>query len=300
MRSSSERFREAESAYFVQDHENVEELTRLEGQDRMLTNAMGGVLPELADPDHLQRVLDVGCGTGGWLMEVARTYPQITQLVGADISGKMMMYARTQAAHQGLDQRVRFEIMDALRILEFPPASFDLVNQRLGASWIRQWEWRKLLQEYQRVTRPGGVIRLTEAAIVESNSPALTTLCQLVLEASFRSACFFERRPDGIIFYLVHLMALHGIEAIQTRDCALVFQAGTPEHQQFSEDMRSFFRVSLPFLHKWTRVPSNYDAICQQAMNEIQQPDFVATWPFRTVWGTRSRTGQMFFTRGLR
>jgi trans-aconitate methyltransferase len=55
-------------------------MARQDIQDKMLTTGMGGVLPELAgrvDYSCLQRVLDVGCGTGGWLMETARTYPTI-------------------------------------------------------------------------------------------------------------------------------------------------------------------------------------------------------------------------------
>lgn len=36
----------------------------------MVTKAMGGALPEQADPTLFRRVLDIGCGTGGWLIEV--------------------------------------------------------------------------------------------------------------------------------------------------------------------------------------------------------------------------------------
>lgn len=54
------------STYFVQDRSNQEEFDRLVIQDRMMTTSMGGVLPEQSDPSLFQRVLDVGCGTGGW------------------------------------------------------------------------------------------------------------------------------------------------------------------------------------------------------------------------------------------
>jgi hypothetical protein len=39
--------------------------------------------------------------------------------------------------------------------------------------------------------------------------------------------------------------------------------------------------VGLSFYQKWTRVPDDY----QQALKEMQVPDFVATWTWLTVWG---------------
>jgi hypothetical protein len=36
--------------------------------------------------------------------------------------------------------------MDALRMLVFPDAFFDLVNLRCGCSYVRTWEWPKLLE----------------------------------------------------------------------------------------------------------------------------------------------------------
>src|SRR5262249_16223371 len=100
--------REYASTYFVQDRSNQEEMVRLEIQDKMLTMGMGGVLPELPDPTGLRRVLDVGCGTGGWLIETAKAYPMIEKLIGGDISATMMESARTQAKAEHLHERVEF------------------------------------------------------------------------------------------------------------------------------------------------------------------------------------------------
>jgi len=67
--------RENPNTYFVQDRSNEEEAIRLRVQDQMTTAGMGGVLPEQSDPTAFQRVLDVGCGTGNWLIEAAKTFP---------------------------------------------------------------------------------------------------------------------------------------------------------------------------------------------------------------------------------
>src|SRR6266852_7515288 len=92
--------RDHPSTYFVEDRSNKEELHRLQIQDQMVTTSMGGVLPEQPDPTIFQRVLDVGCGTGSWLIEAARTYPTMSHLRGIDISSKMVKYARAQAEAQ--------------------------------------------------------------------------------------------------------------------------------------------------------------------------------------------------------
>src|SRR5713101_6168760 len=133
--------REHPSTYFVQDRSNEEELIRVMIQDQLVTAGMGGVLPEQPDPTIFHRVLDVGCGTGGWLIEAAKTYPAMSLLVGVDVSGRMVEYARAQAEAQRVGDRVQFRTMDALRMLEFPTDSFDLVNQRFGTSYLRTWDW---------------------------------------------------------------------------------------------------------------------------------------------------------------
>src|SRR5579875_2285685 len=127
--------REQPSTYFVQNRHDKEELVRLHIQDQLMTDSMGGVLPEQADPASFQRVLDAGCGTGDWLIMVAKAYPSISLLIGIDISKRTVNYAQAQAEAEGVSDRVEFHIMDALRGLDFADDYFDLVNQRFGMGW---------------------------------------------------------------------------------------------------------------------------------------------------------------------
>lgn len=138
------------SPYFVQKRADRDELTRLHVLERMFISGVRGVWPDQPDPVRFQRVLDVGCGAGGWLMELARNFPDIEQLVGVDMSECMLSSARTRASAQHLEKRVSFQMLDVLRQLDFFERTFDLVNERLGASYLRTWQLRRDLSTNAR------------------------------------------------------------------------------------------------------------------------------------------------------
>jgi ubiquinone/menaquinone biosynthesis C-methylase UbiE len=275
------------STYIVQDSSNQNELARVRIQGEMVTAGMGGPLPEQSDPATFRQVLDVGCGAGDWLIELAATYSTMTRLVGVDVSAKMITYARAQAEAHHSGERVEFQVMDALRMLEFPSATFDLVNIRFGSSFLRQWDWPKLLQEFRRVSRPGGVIRITEGEVVqESSSPTMLRLLQIFLQATRRAGHTFSPESNGVTKELACVLARHGFQHVQTRAHVLEYRSGTPEWQLYYDDTSRAIHTFLPFLRKWASVPDNYEELCQQALSEMRQPDFVANWSLLTVWGT--------------
>jgi ubiquinone/menaquinone biosynthesis C-methylase UbiE len=280
---------EQPSTYFVQDRRNKEEFTRLTIQDRMITTSMGGVLPEQADPSIFHQVLDVGCGTGGWAIAAAKMYATMS-LVGIDISEKMIEYACKRANAEQVAERVSFRVMDALSALEFPPASFDLINLRMGVSFVRTWDWPKLISRFQQVIRPGGVIRLTESDITESNSPAQTRFAQIVYQTLHNAGHTFRLENDGLTSELAPLLRRQGLTNVQTQSHMLTYRAGTAEGDLFVEDAQHLFRTLRPFIQKWMRIPEDYDELYRQALIEMQQADFVATWRFVTAWGTVTTT----------
>jgi ubiquinone/menaquinone biosynthesis C-methylase UbiE len=280
--------REHPSTYFVQDRSSQEELNRLRLQDQIVTAGMGGVLPEQTDVSSFRRVLDVGCGIGGWLIEIARTYPDISLLMGVDVSGKMLDYARMQAAEQQVGDRVEFHQMDALRMLEFPSSYFDLVNHRLGLSWLRTWDWPKLLQEYVRVTRPGGVIRITESdTLIEGITPARKRLFELTLDAFYNAGHFFVREKDGVTGQLARLLQQYGLQNVQTQTHTLEFHGGTDEGERFYEDVKLAYHGVVPFFRKWTKLPKDYEAVYEEVLREMQEPGFVSRWVMVTAWGRK-------------
>jgi ubiquinone/menaquinone biosynthesis C-methylase UbiE len=280
---------ESPSTYIVQDRKNQKELTRLEIQDRLLTTRIGGILSEQPDPTVFRRVLDVGCGTGGWLIEGAQTYPEMS-LVGIDISQRIIKYARAQAKAHQVHDRIEFYVMDALGPLDFPAASFDLVDLRFGISFVRTWDWPKLLSELLRVTRPGGVVRVAETDMgSRSNSPALNQLCEVLRCAFFRAGHLFEQESAGLTSHLARLLDRCGCEQIQTKAHIMEYRAGTEEGEAYCEDVKLAFQTTRPFLQKWGCTTKDYDAIYQQALKEMGQPDFHAIWDLLIAWGSKPR-----------
>jgi SAM-dependent methyltransferase len=200
----------------------------------------------------------------------------------------MIKYARTQAETQQVNERVEFHVMDALQTLDFPADSFDLVNLRYGISFVRTWDWRKLLSQVLQITRSGGIVRVTDAEVIhQSNSPALMQLFEMLLCAFFQSGRLFKQESTGLISQLTVLLHQHGYEQIQTRAYKIEYRAGTAEGDAFREDIMSAFRALRPFIGKWGCITKDYGAIYQKAIKEIRQPDFLAVGKILTVWGCR-------------
>jgi len=289
MSQQPEPRKEHPSTYFVQDRSNDDERKRVHLQDLMVTKRMGGVLPEQPDPTRFRRVLDVGCGTGGWLIEAAKTYPEIELLIGIDVSKHIIEYAREQAVTEGVADRVEFHTMDALQYIAFPKNYFDLVNQRFGWSYLRTWDWPNLLTKYQYVSRRGGIIRVTEGATFElSTSPAFTQLSEMGFEAFYRAGHFFTHDRQGFANTLPTLFRNHGIKDVQACSTLFEYRAGSEMMESLVDNVKLGFRTALPFFRKWGHVPDNYEELYQQAIEEIQQPDCLTTGKLVTVWGTWS------------
>ncbi|HCI80749.1 MAG TPA: hypothetical protein DHW02_13780 [Ktedonobacter sp.] len=281
---------EKASTYIVQNRSDERELKRLTIQDDMITREMGGVLPEQSDVTGIRRILDIACGTGGWLIEVAKTYPEMKDLQGIDISRRMIEYARSRAETAQMSDRVNFRDMDALQMLEYPDNYFDMVNMRFSIGFIRTWEWGKMLTEMRRVTRPKGIVRITEGNISTSNSDALTQLYSMFSCAFEKAGHLFSPEQTSLGDNLPRLFKQYGLQNVQTRTYDIQYLAGTPTGQDYCDDMTHMFKTAQPFIQKWGCAGKDYETVYQQMLNDIQQPDFHATWQVITIWGYTSNS----------
>jgi ubiquinone/menaquinone biosynthesis C-methylase UbiE len=283
--------RERASTYIVENLSGEEEVQRLQLQNTLITGTLGGMLPEQPEPARFKHILDVACGTGGWLIELAKTYRAIPQLMGIDISKRMITLASAQAEVQQVQDRVLFRIMDALHLSELSDNLFDLTNLRFAASFLRSWEWQQVLYEMQRVTHPGGVVRVTESDLPdESTSQALLSLFELLARAYNQAGKYFKTQANGVSNALKSLLEQQELRDVQTQVYRPEIRAGTVNGQLFFEDMKYLFRTNIPFLRKWTKVPDNYEELYERMLYDMQQPDFFVANQTITVWGSKAKS----------
>src|SRR5690242_21921720 len=117
------------------------EVARLINLDRLLTTAMGGILPGLLETDlpNLHTVLDLGCGPGSWVLDVAFAHPEC-EVAGVDVRQTMVEYAWARARSQRLSN-ASFGVMDITQPLDFSDNTFDLINARFLAGVIHSEAW---------------------------------------------------------------------------------------------------------------------------------------------------------------
>ncbi|CAG8622638.1 9669_t:CDS:2 [Paraglomus occultum] len=106
-------------------------------------------------------VLDIGCGPGTWILDMATTYSKST-FYGLDISPTFPSQIKPVNAE--------FILADALEGLPFEDNFFGLIYLRFLNKSFTKDDWRtKLLDELMRVTNPGGWIEMMESGLVLLN-----------------------------------------------------------------------------------------------------------------------------------
>ncbi|WP_069805957.1 class I SAM-dependent methyltransferase [Thermogemmatispora onikobensis] len=146
------------------------EVNRLDFQHYVLRSLMrGNYLAPIKQP---RRILDVGCGTGQWAIELAQEFPEAA-VVGLDVE-------QTKVSSSP-PANYRFVKGDVLEGLPFESNWFDFVHQRLLFLAIPLSAWPGVVQELARVTAPGGWIELVEGSPSSSSfSPAGPATQQLI------------------------------------------------------------------------------------------------------------------------
>lgn len=277
--------REQQGSYIMNSSDGGE-MARLIDQDLMMTRGTG-ILPADLDVSEVYEVLDVACGPGGWIRAAARHLPDVA-FVGVDINKAMIDYASAFARVSELPN-ASFQVMDVTQPLAFPSASFDLIHARLLVAVLYKRLWPIVVAEYGRVVRPGGWVVLTEAdKAFTTNSEAIETYFELVLQAMLRADFYVGRSGAGIIQHLPTFLEAAGLVDVHSEAYCLDASYGTPAYGALVSNLNMALPLSQTFLLKMgLSTKEDLDALFEQAMLDMQSEDFRGQVDLTRVWGRK-------------
>lgn len=165
-------------------------------------------------------VLDVGCGPGDDVRELARMVGPPGRAVGVDTSETMISEARERSKERGLP--VEFHVMDAGN-LDFPDGTFDGVRADRVLQHVDNPS--RALSEMIRVTRVGGVIAVSDTdwgtmAMDMSDREATRTILALIFDHGIRNPWVGRQLP--------RLFREAGLRDVQVVPHALLMPATGP------------------------------------------------------------------------
>ncbi|MCC9152670.1 methyltransferase domain-containing protein [Streptomyces parvulus] len=149
------------------------------------------VVRELIGRYGAERVLDLGCGTGGMVLDLAREDPRL-RAVGLDIAEDAVALASKRAREEGLQDRVSFVVGDAFVPGEWPAAARECdLFIAVGAvhEHFRDGEEAvaELLRAYAELLagKPGSVLVLAEPELFRDAEDADFFLVHALTEQGF-------------------------------------------------------------------------------------------------------------------
>jgi ubiquinone/menaquinone biosynthesis C-methylase UbiE len=135
------------------------------------TKHMGSVestekLVELCHIGEGKFVLDVGCGAGATPIHLVKQYH--CKVIGVDISERMVKHCQERAKREGVAAETEFRVADAMD-LPFDDDVFDAVITESVTAFPE--DKQRAVNEYARVTKPGGYVGLNESTWLKTPPP---------------------------------------------------------------------------------------------------------------------------------
>ena len=124
-------------------------------------------VPTRFDANGMERVLEIGCGTGRVTRHLREALPDSCTLIASDISEDMLAYAKDKLKNENIE----WQIIDA-QSLPFEDNSIDLVVSCFAFMFVE--DKAKAFSEVHRVLKKGGLFLLSLWDKLELNGPSDT------------------------------------------------------------------------------------------------------------------------------
>ena len=179
------------------------------GQTSWVTTAESHEIPKLLQLSSSSSVLEIGCGSGGYAVHLAKHVG--CQVVGLDINAEGVRNAKALAENDKLGARVKFEQCDASQRLPVEDNAFDAIYSNDVLCHVPRRS--QVLSDLRRVIKPGGRLLFSDALIIGG----LLSHEEIATRSSI-GMYFFS--PPGENERLIKQSGLRLVEARDTTDSA--------------------------------------------------------------------------------
>jgi ubiquinone/menaquinone biosynthesis C-methylase UbiE len=269
--------------------EEVVEVVRQRLLSDLITPLVSDLLPEGADLSSLHNVLEVACGQGLFVLDLAYEHPEL-EVAGIDSAASLISDANTQACDQQLTN-ASFGVVDlTCPPFDFSDATFDLITASFLCSRLEEAEFPPLLSECHRLLKPGGWLRLMECEAGWSSSAAIETLSGHYAQALTRAG--LHPIPANRMHDLDgkgamrSMLAQAGFQVYAAYRYRLSFSAYEEAYASMRQVISVFFELIQPFvLRMQVTSEEAYCELVRQAACEIRLPFFEGHWHLLALWG---------------
>jgi len=178
-----------------------------------------------------ERVLDVGCGTGNYTIELAR---QGADVIGIDNSEDMLAWARQKVKGERL--KVDFQVADAAH-LPFSNSSLDIVISNGLLCFLKEPE--RALIEMHRVLKPRG--RLVVGVLNRWSPWAFFRRAKGLFRDTIYNQAHFISPPE-----LEGLLKRAGFDVKDDKTCLFFFPINCKLYLRLAEPFERLDRVVIP------------------------------------------------------
>jgi SAM-dependent methyltransferase len=179
------------------------------GQTSWVTTAESHEIPKLLQLSSSSSVLEIGCGSGGYAVHLAKRIG--CQLVGLDINAEGVRNAKALAEKDKFGARVKFEQCDVSQRLPVEDNAFDAIYSNDVLCHVPRRS--QVLSDLRRVLKRGGRLLFSDALIIGG----LLSHEEIATRSSI-GMYFFS--PPGENERLIKQSGLKQIEARDTTDNA--------------------------------------------------------------------------------
>lgn len=219
-------------------------------------------------------ILDVGCGTGIWAMDMAALFPQ-AHILGVDVS--------LTSLPSPVPPGCLFAQTNILKGLPFPDQQFDYTHQRLLVAGIPALHWPSVVRELVRVTRPGGWVELLEIGdTIHNAGPATTRLLTWMTTISKEFGFHMD-----VLQRLGDLLRQAGCEAVESQDIPVPLGdwGGTTGQMLKIDVIHGYSALKDTYCPRSHTPPEVFDAMLQAAVEEWERNQ--CSYLFHAAYGRR-------------